>query len=141
MAVPFLQDAVSVYAVGPVVRRGRWKFFCPLCDDDVIRDVGDAPTKVCTTAWLRARQLEWADREWSCWEEDPLEHLGDGAEARSKKRFWHYSAIARELGARRRRVEHTDCVQEKINELFGDSEVGFHDGSQGQEAQEAGQQL
>lgn len=122
MAEAFLQDAEGVYVVGPAWRSNRWIFLCPICDDDLIEDVGEQPEKQCTTDWLRAREVEWDDRTWPCFS-DPFE--GDLSVPNQRKRYFHYRAIASELEAQRRRVELPGCVQAEISDKFGDSEVGF----------------
>lgn len=128
MGEPFLADADGVYVVGPVLANGHWVFLCPRCDDDRYADHGEQPpVKQCTQEWLHARELTWASRTWTCWEQTPLP---DRAERSKEQRFQYYRSIARELQAVGRRVQLPGCVQDKIEELHGDSTVGFQDAAE-----------
>lgn len=125
MGEPFLADEDgAVYVVGPVSGCRGWTFLCPVCDDDRIEDVGDQPEKLCTQEWLHGRDLAWESHTWTCWVERPLPDV----EAHSKRqRYLYYRAIARELRALGRRVQLPGCVEAKVEELHGDSQVGFTD--------------
>lgn len=125
------EEAPTVHVVGPVRHRGRWIFACPECDDHIVALEPGAPFQ-CTADWLAGRDLSFDNVNWTCWAPESLEERGLQDK---RKRFLYYSAIARELGAVRRRVDLPRCVKEKIEEQHGESQTGFKDG--GEEEEEA----
>lgn len=120
-----------IHVVGPVRSARHWVFLCPVCDDDRVTGVEGAPI-VCTTEWLRGQELEVADEDLGtrtalCWETDPFED--DPSALPKNRRFFHYTTIARLLGGTGRRVQLPGCVEDKIQDLYGESKTGFKDNS------------
>lgn len=120
----------EIHVVGPVQGPSHWLLLCPICDDDRVEGLGDR-TPVCTTVWLRGRLLtgdaRLQHRTCLCFETDPLEGVPDATP--KQRRFFLYSTIARELGAVGLRAELPGCVRDQIEELHGESTVGFVDRS------------
>lgn len=117
------EGEATFYVAGPFRLRGKWVLLCPECDEDRLDDF-DRSVAQCTVEWLAGRPLEWDGRHCLCFETDPFE--GEDVQSKSK-RFFHYSAIARLLGGAGRRVNLPICVKDKIEDLYGKSEVGFKD--------------
>lgn len=121
------EELESLNVVGPVLHRGNYVFLCPVCDDDRLTDIPPAAVRVCTTEWLAGAHLvgdsKLGHRECFCWETDPFQ----GEEATGKqRRFFYYRTVALRLGAEPgQRVDLPGCTKEKIEQLFGASEVGF----------------
>lgn len=117
-----------IHVVGPVRSARHWVFMCPVCDDDRVTGLEGAQV-VCTTEWLQGQELELEDidgaRTAICWETDPFE--GDSSALPKHRRFFHYKTIARLLGGQGRRVQLPGCVEDKVQSLYGESEVGFRD--------------
>ncbi|KAL1525690.1 hypothetical protein AB1Y20_020541 [Prymnesium parvum] len=98
----------ALFVVGPERVSGRWVFLCPSCDDD------------------RLDKVQYDGKTIFCFKDDPFE--GEDV-ANKRRRFFLYSAIAKELGGTGRRVDLPLCVKDKIQDLYGESEVGFKDTS------------
>lgn len=113
--------------VGPLLHGEKWVLLCPTCDDDRLTDLPAIPERLCTTEWLEGEVLQGdaklGHRTCECWRTDPY----DGEDASGKqRRFFHYRTIAILLGAQPgQRVDLPGCVKDKIEELYGESQVGF----------------
>lgn len=119
--------AEALHVVGPLQHGETWVFLCPTCDDDRLTDLPAAADRQCTTDWLTGQLLagdsRLGNRSCHCWHTDPYE--GEKASGK-QRRFFHYRTIAFLLGAAPgQRVDLPGCVKDKIEELFGESLVGF----------------
>ena len=116
-----------IYVCGPFSGNNRTVFLCPECDDDQVTGLEGAP-KTCSTLWLEGLLLlgddRVGDRSCKCWQTDPYD--GEVGATNAQRRFFHYRTIALFFGDAGQRVDLPECVKEKIQELFGDSVVGFH---------------
>lgn len=122
-----LGTAATVHVVGPeLTRAGRWVFLCPVCDDDFVTGLEGAEV-VCTAEWLDGQPLtgdtQVDGRACVCFHTDPYE--GEPEATNANRRFYLYRTIALLLGGAGRRVDLPACVKERIQELYGNSEVGF----------------
>lgn len=119
--------AEGLHVAGPLLHRDKWVLLCPQCDDDQLTDLPPEAERLCTTEWLDGELLQGdaklGHRQCQCWRTDPFEgEVASGAQ----KRFFHYRTIAILLGAQPgQRVDLPGCVKLKIEELYGDSQVGF----------------
>lgn len=117
----------SIHIVGPERVTDKWIFLCPECDDDRVDGIPADVTRVCTVEWLEGQQLIGDDklggRTCYCWQTDPFEGEDDATDR--SRRYFYYRTLAFKLGGSGRRVDLPLCVKEKIEELFGQSTVGF----------------
>lgn len=127
----------SIHVVGPERCADKWIFLCPECDEDRLEGIPPEVTRLCTVEWLDGELLSGdktlGERSCYCWQTDPYE--GEDR-ARTTRRTGivassilqnHRHQAWRCIGGGGRRVDLPLCVKEKIEELYGNSEVGFKD--------------
>lgn len=133
--------------LGPVQMpiSGRSIILCTSCDashNEVLLESWDKdwdPDKerVCVVKWLRGHWLTCDDgvrsAAWSCFCDDPFpaEDI-EGSIEMSTRRYFHYRAIAKKLGAtgKHARAKLPPCVVKRISEMYPDvngspTKVGF----------------
>lgn len=122
--------AEEFHVVGPLRSSRKWVFLCPECDDDRVTGL-DGARRRCTTDWLEGQLLSgdagYGERSCYAWQTDPYEGVSEVSN--KERRYFYYHTVALLLGGSGRRVDLPACVKEKIEELFGKSEVGFCGGS------------
>ena len=118
-----------MFVAGPFETASRRKFLCPICDEDRLEDLPTDPPPQCTAVWLQDQELVDSNRRGAeirclCFRTDPLPDS-----SLPEKRFWHYRHIALLLNGgslgKGNRVDLPRCVLDRVEELYGDSRVGF----------------
>ena len=116
-----------IHCCGPFDGPTKTQFMCPVCDDDRVTGLEGAAT-VCCVEWLTGQWVvgdgRVGNRGCYCFVTDPFEN--DEHATNAQRRFFFYRTLAILLGGSGQRVDLPDCVKEKIQELYGDSAVGFH---------------
>ncbi|KAL3925107.1 MAG: hypothetical protein SGPRY_003730, partial [Prymnesium sp.] len=115
-----------VHVVEPLHHKNCAVLLCPESDEDRVEGVRDGVERVCTAIWLDGQQLRheelFGERTCSCFQTDPYQEDPEATDA--QKRYFHYRTIAVALGAVDQRVERPACAREKVEELYGKSQVG-----------------
>ena len=114
--------------LGPVKVDGESAqyFLCTVCDagSTIVSTLvtSDSRQRTCVTDWLEGQQLSTDEASCICWSSDPwpAEDFPE-VEPRSR-RYFHYRAIAKKLGAKgsKTRVKLPKCVQKRIADMYGD---------------------
>ena len=116
-----------IHCCGPFEGPIKSEFLCPVCDDDLVTGIQGATT-ICCVEWLTGRWVvgdgRVGNRACHCFVSDPFE--GEPNVTQAQRRFFFYRTLAILLGGGGQRVDFPPCVKEKIQELYGDSVVGFH---------------
>ena len=128
--------------IGPVydAKLKKQLFLCAYCDraHPAVRTVvGKREREAdCVTDWLNGQVLRHEGRTWECWEaaDDPFPRTAFPTKQARHRRFAHYQAIAKLLGAEGQghRVQLPSCVSSNIamrqpDEDGAPTKVGFKD--------------
>ena len=116
-----------IHCCGPFDRNNRTLFRCPVCDDDQVTGIDGAPT-LCCVDWLRGQWIvgdgRVGNRTCHCFVTDPFENEPGATNA--QRRYYFYRTLAILLGGSGQRVDLPACVKEAIQQLYGDSQTGYH---------------
>ena len=124
--------AEIVYVVGPLdhPNLNHQVLLCPECDDDRVTGLAPDVTRVCTTEWLVGQMLEGDENldrvQCECFRQNPWPYEEFPEVPQKRRRFYHYRTVAWKLGlGPKERADLPGCVKDRIEEDYGDSEVGF----------------
>mmetsp|Transcript_8098 Transcript_8098/g.25282 ORF Transcript_8098/g.25282 Transcript_8098/m.25282 type:complete len:169 (+) Transcript_8098:343-849(+) len=118
--------------------KGTVDLMCPVCssgveamEEVVDREGWGGRQRECTRDWLRGRLLDGGE-ELDCqvvdaFETHPYPPQEWPQKSNKHRRFFMYKMLAREVGVKgaRNRAAHSACVRERIESLYGTSQVGF----------------
>jgi hypothetical protein len=113
----------ELYVIGPYYDRNerKFRFACPACSRS------PAAGTECTAGWLVGQRLIGDDVCCDCFETYPYPAAKFPDKQMHERRYFHYHAIARLLGAtgQGHGDELPPCVRDRIEQMYGSSEVGF----------------